>query len=130
MASQVPPSARAFEQPFAEAFPDLREAIVECEGWSRDIGGATRSHGRFTMSALSGTFRGRITCPHPECHGGGFEIERLVDQMVRDRQESREGVLVCPGWIGDRDQVPCVNSLTYSVVVFFRPGTPPEKPEE
>ena len=125
-----PQTPRAFDQPFAEAFPELQEVIVECEGWSRDVAGAVTSRGRFTMSVISGTFRGRIPCPHPECHGGGFEIEQVVDQMVRERQEGREGVLVCAGWIGDRDRVPCVNSLTYSVVVFFRPRTPPEKPQD
>jgi len=85
--------------------------------------------GRTTISVLAGTFQGRIPCPHSQCHGGGFEIERIVDQMVKARQETREGVLVCPGWIGDSDRVPCVNSVSYTVVLFFRPRTRPEKPQ-
>jgi len=81
------------------------------------------------MSVVGGTFQGRIPCHHPQCHGGGFEIERIVDHMVKARQETREGVLVCPGWIGDSDRVPCVNSVSYTVVLFFRPRPRPEKPQ-
>ncbi|HET7854796.1 MAG TPA: hypothetical protein VFM04_10115 [Candidatus Methylomirabilis sp.] len=130
MAESGERSARAFDQPFLDAFPELRDAVVEYEISGRDIGGATTSYGRTAIGVLAGTFQGRIPCPHPQCHGGGFEIERIVDQMVKARQEAREGVLVCPGWIGDSDRVPCVNSLSYTVVLFFRPRTPREKPKE
>jgi len=79
--------AWAFDQPFADAFPEVRDAVVEYEISGRDLGGATTSHGRTTISVLAGTFQGRIPCHHPQCHGGGFEIERIVDQMVKARQE-------------------------------------------
>ena len=121
--------AWAFDQPFADAFPEVRDAVVEYEISGRDLGGATTSYGRTTISVLAGTFQGRIPCHHPQCYGGGFAIERIVDQMVQARQETREGVLVCPGWIGDSDRVPCVNSVSYTVVLFFRPRTRPEKPQ-
>jgi len=119
--------AWAFDQPFADAFPEVRDAVVEYEISGRDLGGAGTSRGRSTMSVVGGTFQGRIPCHHPQCYGGGFAIERIVDQMVQARQETREGVLVCPGWIGDSDRVPCVNSVSYTVVLFFRPRTPPGK---
>lgn len=121
---------RAFDQPFAKVFPEVKDAVVEYEVSSRDLAGADTSHGRSTMSVLDGSFQGRIPCIHPECHGGGFEIERVIEGMVPDREESRDGVLVCPGWIGDRDRVPCVNSVAYSVVVFYKIKTTPEAPLE
>jgi len=49
-----------------------------------------------------------------------------VDEMVQQREEAREGILVCPGWIGDRDQVPCVNTITYRVDLKYRARTPPQ----
>ncbi len=121
-------TAWAFDRPFAKVFPQLKDAVVQYEVSSRDLAETDTSHGRFTMSAIDGTFQGRIGCQHPECHGGGFEIERIVDDMVHERQESREGVLVCPGWIGDRDRVPCVNSLGYTIVLFFKVRTTPKAP--
>ena len=78
--------ARAFDQPFADAFPEVRDAVVEYEISGRDLGGATTSYGRTTISVLAGNFQGRIPCPHPQCHAGGFEIERIVDQMVKARR--------------------------------------------
>ncbi len=119
---------RAFNQPFSKAFPELKDAVVEYEVSSRDLAGAETSHGRFTMWASAGTFQGQIRCIHPECYGGGFEVERIVDAMVKERQESREGVFACPGWIGDRDQVPCVNSIKYTVVLFYKLRTTPKAP--
>ena len=78
--------ARAFDQPFADAFPEVRDAVVKHEISGRDLGGATTSYGRTTISVLAGNFQGRIPCPHPQCHAGGFEIERIVDQMVKARR--------------------------------------------
>ena len=121
--------AWTFDQPFADAFPEVRDAVVKYEISGRDLGGATTSYGRTTISVLAGTFQGRIPCHHPQCYGGGFDIERIVDRMVKARQETRAGVLVCPGWIGDSDRVPCVNSISYTVVLFFQPRTRPEKPQ-
>ncbi|MFQ5847149.1 MAG: hypothetical protein ACE5IQ_05670 [Candidatus Methylomirabilales bacterium] len=130
MAQRKRPTVRAFDQPFAKAFPELKDAFVECELSGREPAGATTAQGRLTLSVGDGTFQGRIPCLHPECHGGGFEIERIVDDMVQERQESREGVLVCPGWIGDRDRVPCVNSIRYTVVLFYKIRTTPKAPLE
>jgi hypothetical protein len=128
MTERKPPKAWAFDQPFAKVFPEVKDVVVEYEVSSRDLAGADTSHGQSTMSVLGGTFQGRIPCRHPECHGGGFEIERVVDGMVQEREESREGVLVCPGWIGDRDRAPCVNSLRYSVVLLYKLRTTPKAP--
>lgn len=130
MREEKPPKVWAFDRPFATVFPGVKDVVVEYEVSSRDFAGADTSHGRSTMSVLDGTFRGRIPCSHPECHAEGFEIERIVEEMVQDREESREGILVCAGWIGDRDRVPCVNSLAYSIVLFYKLRTTPKAPLE
>lgn len=121
---------RLFNQPFAKAFPEVQDVVVEYEVSSRDIAGASTAHGQFTMGVLEGTFQGQIPCRHPQCHGGGFEIEHVLDTMVQEREESREGVLVCPGWLGDCDRVPCVNSITYNIEVFYKVKTTPGAPLE
>lgn len=121
-------SARAFDQPFAKAFPLLKDAVVEYAMSSRDLVGTSTSHGRLTMSVIERTFQGRIQCHHPECHGGGFEIQRIVGEMVQERRETQEGVLICPGWIAERDRVPCVNNMSYTVVLFYKVRTTPKAP--
>ena len=128
MTEKKQPKVWAFDRPFAKVFPEVKDVVVEYEVSSRDLAGADTSHGRSTMSVLDGAFRGRIPCGHPECHGGGFEIERIVDEVAQAREESREGIFVCAGWIGDRDRVPCVNSLRYSVVLFYKSRTTPKAP--
>lgn len=120
----------AFDKPFAEAFPELADAVVDWEAWTRDLAEAGSSRGRFTMRVSAGYFQGHIRCHHPECEGGGFEIERILDEMVQRREEAREGILVCAGWIGDRDQVPCVNSVTYRIDLKYRTRTSPEQPHD
>lgn len=128
MAESEKRGVRAVPQAFAQAFPELKDAVVEYEVSSRNLAGTETPHSRLAMWASGGTFQGQIRCTHPECHGGGFEVERIVDDMVKEREESREGVLVCPGWIGDRDRVPCVNSMKYTVALFYKIRTTPQAP--
>ena len=127
MAEGQQKNLRIFNKPFAEAFPELADAVLEWEAWTRDLVNAGSSLGRFTMGVSAGYFQGWIRCHHPECHEGGFEIQRILDEMVLERQEVREGILVCAGWIGDRNQVPCVNSITYRLGLKYRAGKPPQK---
>lgn len=127
MAEKQQKNVWAFGKPFAEAFPEVADAVVEWEAWTRDLVGASALHGRFTMGVSAGYFHGRIRCHHPECQGGGFDIERILDEMVQRREEAREGILVCAGWIADRDQVPCVNRVTYRIGLKYRVRKPPEK---
>lgn len=124
MAERYPKNVRAFDKPFAEAFPELSDAVVAWEAWTRDHAGAGASHGRFTMGVRAGYFQGRIRCHHPEC-AGVFEIERILAAMVQEGEEAREGILVCTGWIGDRDRLPCVNSITYTIGLRYKARRPP-----
>jgi hypothetical protein len=130
MTEKKPSHVWVFNRPFAKVFPEVKDVVVEYAVSTRDLTGAETSQGRSAMSVLDGTFQGRIPCSHPECHAEGFEIERTVNEMVQDREESREGILVCAGWIGDRDRVPCVNNLQYSVVLFYKLRTTPKAPLE
>jgi len=118
----------AFDQPFVQAFPELDDAVAE---WEEVVQGFTEEGtrtGRSVMRVTTGYFQGVIRCPNPECTRGGFEIERVLDEMVQKGEEAREGLLVCPGWIGDADRVPCVNSITYTIRVKYKVRTPPERP--
>lgn len=126
MAERQQKNVWAFDKPFAQAFPELADAVVEWEAWTRDHRETGSSRGRFTMGVSTGYFQGRIRCHHPEC-AGVFEVERILDAMVQQREETREGILVCAGWIGDRDRVPCVNSITYSIALRYRARKPPGK---
>lgn len=118
----------AFGQSFSQIFPELEDAVVEWEEIVQGLTGEETPTGRSVMRVKSGYFQGLIPCRNPECQGGGFEIERVLDEMVQMGEEAREGLLVCPGWIGDADQLPCVNSITYTIQLKYKVRTPPERP--
>jgi hypothetical protein len=111
-----------------QTFPQLEDAVVEWEEIVQGLTGEGTSAGRSVMRAKAGSFQGLIRCSNPACHGGGFEVERVLDEMVQKEEEAREGLLVCPGWIGDADRLPCVNSITYTIHVKYKVRTPPERP--
>ncbi|MFQ5883432.1 MAG: hypothetical protein ACE5I9_13345 [Candidatus Methylomirabilales bacterium] len=117
----------AFHQPFAQAFPELEDAVVEWEVWGRDLIGEVAPKGRSTMSVRAGYFQGLIPCSDPACQGGGYEIERTVDDMVQKGEEAREGFIICPGWTADVDRIPCVNSITFKISLKYKARKPPEK---
>ncbi|MFQ5532815.1 MAG: hypothetical protein ACE5EP_03080, partial [Candidatus Methylomirabilales bacterium] len=63
---------QAFHQLFAQAFPELEDAVVGWEESGQDVDGAAVSLGRFVMSVREGDLQGIIGCSHPKCEGGGF----------------------------------------------------------
>lgn len=121
---------RVFNQPFAQVFPELDDVVVEWEEWGQDVDGAAVSLGRFVMGLRERDFQGIIRCGHPKCQEGGFEIEEILDVMVQKAEETREGIFVCSGWIEDADRLPCVNSITYTIRLKYKGGTPPEQPDD
>ena len=114
----------AFGKPFGTVFPKLADAQVEWEEEAHALSGGIPDVRRgLRMSVKEGTFQGTIRCGKPGCAGGGFEVERVIQFMVQDAQEEREGVLVCGGWIGGpegEEARPCVNAIRYRIRLAYR----------
>lgn len=78
------------------------------------------------MSVEEGYFQGAIRCGQPGCTGGGFEVDRIVQFMVQDGEEEREGLLVCGGWVGgtgSEPTMPCVSAIHYRIRLTYRGGS-------
>jgi len=117
----------AFGQPFAVAFPQLTDAQVEWgeEGHALSRGPAAVRRG-LQMSVREGYFQGTIRCGQRDCGGGGFGVDRIVQFMVQDGEEEREGLLVCGGWVGgagSEEATPCVNVIRYRIRLTYRRGS-------
>jgi hypothetical protein len=81
---------------FKSAFPDLGDALIE---W-RELSGP--EDGRSGETRKTGFRRGNFTsgvlpCSNPNCHEGGYQIDRLVADMLRAEETERDGVMLCSG---------------------------------
>ena len=117
----------AFGQPFAGAFPQLADAQVEWEVRGHALSrAATEVRRGLRMSVKGGYFQGTIRCGQAGCAGGGFEVDQILQLMVQDGEEEREGLLVCGGWIGgtgSEQATPCVNGIRYRIRLTYRRGS-------
>lgn len=123
MAQRETRAVTAFGKRFGTAFPQLADAEIE---WEEEVyslsGGPEVRHG-LRMSVKEGYFQGTIRCGQAGCAEGGFEVERIIQFMVQDALEEREGVLVCGGWIdgpAGEEARPCVNAIRYQVRLTYR----------
>ena len=127
MAGGEEPVSTAFGRPFAVAFPGLTDARVEWQEEEYAVSGRPVGvRPALRMSAGEGDFRGTIRCGRPGCVGGGFEVDRIVQFMVQDGEEEREGLLVCGGWVGGaggEQDTPCVNAIRYRIRLTYRRGS-------
>ena len=127
MAERKERTLTAWGQPFAAAFPQLADAQAEWEEKGHALsGGPPEVRRGLRMSVKEGYFQGTILCGQPGCTGGGFEVDRIIQFMVQDGEEEREGLLVCGGWVGgtgSEQATPCVNGIRYRVRLTYRRGS-------
>ena len=62
-----------------------------------------------------------VTCPFSSCLGGGFDLSRVISDMLSHRQRTVSGKLHCHGWqdrgrIGERR---CLLELQYRITVGY-----------
>ena len=127
MAERKERTLTAWGQPFAAAFPQLADAQVEWEEEGHALsGGPAEVRRGLRMSVKEGYFQGAIRCGQRGCTGGGFEVDRIIQFMVQDGEEKREGLLVCGGWVGEAgsaEATPCVNAIRYRIRLTYRGGS-------
>src|SRR5579863_9276274 len=81
---------------FKAAFPQLSDALVEWRersGPEDTAGGDARKTG-FKRGNFS---QGVLPCSNPVCHEGGYEVDRLIAEMMQLSETVREGMLLCSG---------------------------------
>ncbi len=109
---------------FKAAFPTLFDAMVEWEELNGpDDPGKGRN--RRKMGHRRGNFnRGLISCGNADCWEGGYPIDRVIDDMVANEENARDGVLYCGGRElpeeGKRQATRCRRRIRYRVTLSTR----------
>ena len=115
---------------FKTAFPGLADAVIE---W-RERRGPEDTKG--LESRKTGHRRGNFTqgvlpCSNPACHEGGYQVDRLIAEMLTMGETQREGVMLCSGReVGEevrRGPIRCPYRIAYSVTLS--PRTEEEPPQ-
>ena|SRR5579862_3371413 len=82
---------------FKAAFPSLFDALIE---WEELVTSdeAPRNRNRRKMGFRRGNFnRGLIPCSDNACREGGYQVDRLIEEMLSLDETERSGVLYCSG---------------------------------
>jgi hypothetical protein len=81
---------------FEEAFPGLEDAIIEYR--AARPGGAFQTDRPLPTTRISLKVRGPIMhCLNPNCRNGGYDVSRLVREMLGAGDLEREGRVTCAG---------------------------------
>lgn len=115
---------------FKTAFPELADAMVEWrerrgpeDSSSTDVRKTGYRRGNFTQ--------GLLPCSNPSCREGGYQVDRLIADMLRTGETERTGTMLCSGReIGEevrRGPVRCPHRIEYKVTLSPRGES--EKPE-
>jgi hypothetical protein len=108
---------------FKNAFPDLQDAVVQ---WRERRGPEDEKSGELRKTGFRrGNFsQGVLPCSNPNCHAGGYEVDRLVAFMLTLGEETREGTMLCSGHeLGEearRGPVRCPHRIEYTVQLTQR----------
>ena len=110
---------------FKTAFPDVADALVE---WRERRGPHDESTGDARQTGYRrGNFtQGVLPCSNPDCHEGGYQVDRLIAQMLQVGETEREGVMLCSGReVGEevrRGPVRCPHRIRYKVTLSLKQG--------
>lgn len=116
---------------FKAAFPQLSDALVE---WRERSGpeDATGGDARKTGFKRGNFSQGVLPCSNPVCHEGGYEVDRLIAEMMQLSETVREGMLLCSGRETNeevrRGPVRCPYRIEYRVTLT--PRTDDQTPAE
>src|SRR5947209_7582437 len=81
---------------FKAAFPDLSDAYIE---WREQPGpeGGPVGDVRKTGFRRGNLTQGVLPCSNPMCHEGGYQVDRLIADMIRSDETERQGMMLCSG---------------------------------
>lgn len=116
---------------FKTAFPVLGDALIE---WRERRGPEDPRQGDLRKTGFRrGNFtRGLLPCSNPACSEGGYQVDRLIAEMLRLGETEREGMMLCAGReMGDetrRGPIRCPYRMEYRAILT--PKTEPERPQK
>jgi hypothetical protein len=116
---------------FKSAFPDLMDAVVEWRELRGPDDPRTPEH-RKTGYRRGNFTQGILPCSNPACHEGGYQVDRLIADMLNVGEAERSGTMLCSGReTGEevrRGPVRCPHRMLYRATLTFRTDeSPPER---
>jgi hypothetical protein len=81
---------------FKAAFPQLADAVVESKE-RRGPEDTAQAGARKTGFRRGNFTQGVLPCSNPACHEGGYQIDRLIAEMVQLGETERVGTMLCSG---------------------------------
>ena len=110
---------------FKAAFPTLYDALIDWEEL-KGPDDAPRGRNRGKMGFRRGNFnRGLIPCSGKDCREGGYQVDRLIEQMIAAGDNERKGTMYCSGreLIEDSHRsARCRHRINYHVTLTTRRG--------
>lgn len=105
----------------AEKYPNVATLIIEMvlhdDSGIRVINEETRDYPVSQSKTII-----RLKCPNYECVQGGFDLTRVVASVIENKEQEREGRLVCQGW-QDQERIGkyhCYTDLVYKIAVRYK----------
>lgn len=120
---------------FRNAFPDLADALI---AWREKRGPEDEKVGELRKTGFRrGNFtQGLLPCSNPACHEGGYQVDRLIAEMLSLGETERQGMLLCSGRETAeevrRGPVRCPYRIEYTATLTARSEDlerSPEKPQ-
>jgi hypothetical protein len=114
---------------FRTAFPDLSDALID---WRERRGPEDERPGEPRKAGFRrGNFtQGMLPCSNPNCYVGGYQIDRLIAEMLTTGEMEREGMMLCSGRElaeeARRGPVRCPYRIDYRVTLTPRSEDAPE----
>lgn len=114
---------------FKAAFPDLQDALIE---WREQRGPEDEKSGDVRKTGYRrGNFsQGLAPCSNPDCHEGGYQLDRLIADMLATGETQREGTMLCSGReTGEevrRGPVRCPHRIQYRAMISTKTSDQPE----
>lgn len=116
---------------FKAAFPTLFDASIDWqESKGPDDTPSTRN--RRKMGFRTGNFnRGLVNCGNTHCWEGGYQVDRLIEEMIQLGETEREGTLYCSGRELTEEAhraTRCRNRISYAIRLSHRDGDEQRSP--
>jgi hypothetical protein len=105
---------------FEKAFPEIEELSIQIE----DYGHGVNQWNKFRSFSKSNSSGEYIDCINPLCYNGGFSIGDILREMIKNKEEIKDGSCICQGNEGSpkgrRVYRKCLNMFIYKVKIKFK----------
>lgn len=110
---------------FDKAFPSVKSFVLTGRehGDSREIASIPIEH-RSALHYTAPNLPAKIPCSNPRCQQGGYELQWILDAIIRNRDTHYENTFYCGGHEGSpkgrRKGDPCCNYIEMTIELEYK----------